>query len=160
MHYLVLMGWNELGALGDHMLRQYAIAGGAVCYAVNAIVTKKLTGVARLPMMAALMLVATAQLLPFALWLESPWAASPSMVSSMAVLALAIGPTALATLIILNIIDRSGASFLSQINFIVPLFGVFMAWLILDEVLPASAWIALCIILVGISLSRLGNETR
>lgn len=157
---VVLMGWDQLGGLGDNMIRQYAIAIAAVCYAINSIITKQLTGVARLPMMTALMLAATFMLLPFALVLESPWTQTPSASAIGAVVTLAIGPTALATLIILNIIDRSGATFLSQINFIVPLAGVFMAWLFLDEVLPTSAWIALCIILVGIGLSRLGNDKR
>jgi len=80
--------------------------------------------------------------------------------SMAAIVVLAIGPTALATLIILNIIDRSGASFLSQINFMVPLSGVFLAWLFLDEILPTNAWVALFIILTGIALSRLGNDKR
>lgn len=157
---VVLMGWDQLGSLGDNMVRQYAIAVAAICYAINAILTKKLTGIARLPMMTALMLVATLMLIPFALILEIPLERTPDIVSIGAVVALAIGPTALATLIILNIIDRSGASFLSQINFMVPLSGIFLAWLFLDEVLPASAWIALCIILAGIALSRLGNRQR
>lgn len=157
---VILMGWDQLGGLGDNMIRQYAIALGAVCYAINAILTKQLTGIARLPMMTALLLVATCMLLPFALLLESPWTQTPTSTALGAIVALAIGPTALATLIILNIIDRSGASFLSQINFIVPLAGIFLAWLFLGEVLPTSAWIALSIILVGIALSRLGNDKR
>ena len=157
---VVLMGWDELGELGDNMLRQYAIAAAAGCYAVNAILTKRLTRVQRLPVMTALMLVAATMLVPFALLLESPWTLSPNIDAVASVVALAIGPTALATLIILNIIDRSGASFLSQINFMVPLSGVFLAWLFLDEVLPTNAWVALFIILTGIALSRQGNDKR
>lgn len=154
----VLMGWEQLGQLGDSMLRQYAIAFAALCYAVNAIVTKHLTDVPRLPMMCALMLVATCLLLPFALWLEPPWHASPTTSALAAIVALAVGPTALATLIILTIIDRQGASFLSQINFLVPLSGVMMARIFLSESLPPSAWIALGVIMFGIGLSRLGNK--
>lgn len=157
---VVLMGWDELGELGDNVLRQYAIAAAAGCYAVNAILTKRLTRVQRLPVMTALMLVAATMLVPFALLLESPWTLSPNIDAVASVVALAIGPTALATLIILNIIDRSGASFLSQINFMVPLSGVFLAWLFLDEVLPTNAWVALFIILTGIALSRQGNDKR
>jgi len=156
---VVLMGWDQLGQLGDSMLRQYSIALATLCYAVNAIITKHLTEVPRLPMMCALMLVATALLLPFSLWLEQPWNTALEFKSTAAIVALALGPTALATLIILTIIDRQGASFLSQINFLVPLSGVLMARLFLDEMLPTSGWVALFIILVGISLSRLGNDS-
>jgi len=157
---VVLMGWDQLGKLGESMLRQYAIALAALCYAINAIITKHLTEVPRLPMMCALMLVGTGLLLPFTLWIEQPWNATLEVKSTAAIIALALGPTALATLIILNIIDRQGASFLSQINFLVPLSGVLMARLFLDETLPTSAWVALFIIMVGIGLSRLGNDAR
>lgn len=155
---VVLMGWDQLGQLGDSMLRQYAIALAAFCYAVNAIVTKHLTDIPRLSMMYALMLAATCTLLPFALWLEQPWNATPTAAAIGSIVALALGSTALATLLILNIIDRQGASFLSQINFLVPLAGVLMARIFLSESLPVSAWLALFIILAGITLARIGNR--
>ncbi|MBX2823464.1 MAG: DMT family transporter, partial [Gammaproteobacteria bacterium] len=155
---VVLMGWDKLGELGDQMLRQYAIAGAALCYSVNALLTKKLTQVARLPMMAALMLASSILLLPFSLVLERPWELPLAANSMTAVLILAVGPTAVATLMILMLVDRQGASFLSQINFMVPLFGVAFAWIFLGERLPVNAWAALVIILLGILLSRLGNR--
>lgn len=156
---VVLMGWEQLGPLGDSMLRQYAIALAALCYAINAIITKHLTAIPRLPMICALMLVATALLLPFALWIDQPWNTTLELNATAAIIVLALGPTALATLIILNIINRQGASFLSQINFLVPLSGVLMARVFLNETLPTSAWVALFIIMVGIGLSRLGNNS-
>jgi drug/metabolite transporter (DMT)-like permease len=74
------------------------------------------------------------------------------------VVALALGPTALATWLILVIIDRQGASFLSQINFMVPLFGVFFSAIFLSEVLSLNAWLALGIILIALWLSRTGSR--
>jgi len=82
------------------------------------------------------------------------------MSSILAVLALAIGPTAIATWLILVIIARQGASFLSQINFMVPLFGVCFGVVFLSERLPANAWIALAIILVGIALAKYGSRSQ
>lgn len=157
---IVLIGWDRVGQLGDDLVRQYAIAAGALCYSVNAIVTKKLTAIPRLSMIFALLLSASLMLLPFALFIEQPWDASPNTNSLMALVALAIGPTAIATLMILVIIDRRGASFLSQINFLVPLSGILLANVFLDEILPARAWLALFIIMMGIALSRLGNRVR
>jgi len=40
---VVLMGWGALSALGTHTLSQLAILGGALCYCVNAIITRQLT---------------------------------------------------------------------------------------------------------------------
>jgi len=157
---VVLMGWDQLGQLGGDMLRQYAIAVAALCYAVNAILTKHLTGIPRKSMICALMIVSACLLLPFSLWLEQPWNATPSAGAIASIVGLALGSTALATLLILNIIDRQGASFLSQINFLVPLAGVALARIFLGELLPPSAWLALGIILLGVALSRLGNRGR
>lgn len=155
---VVLIGWDQLGQLGDNMLRQYAIAGAALCYAVNAIITKQLIAIPRLSMIFALLLSASFMLLPFSLFIDQPWQSNPSFNSLLAIVGLALGPTAVATLMILVIIDRRGASFLSQINFLVPLCGILLARVFLNESLPANAWIALFIIMGGIALSRLGNR--
>jgi len=155
---VVLMGWDKLGNLGEQMLRQYAIAAAALCYAVSALLTKRLTQVPRLSMMTALMLVSSIILLPVSLWLEQPWQLDADLPALLSIVFLAVGPTAVATWLVLVLIDHRGASYLSQINFMVPLFGVAFAWIFLHERMPASAWMALVIILLGIFLSRLGTE--
>ena len=154
---VVLMGWSALNALGDDLLRQAAILLAAICYAINAIITRKLTRLPRWSTMTALMLAGCIWLLPVSLLVDSPWQVRPSMISSLSLLALAIGPTAIATVMILRIIDRQGASFLSQINFLVPIVGMVFGVLMLNERFPANAYIALLIILAGIGISRLSG---
>ena len=153
----VLMGWSALSQLGNESLSQLAILGGAVCYAVNALITRKLTHLSKWPMSAGLLVAASILTVPLALVFEAPWQLAPSASSLLAVLALAAGPTALATAMILAIIGRQGASFLSQINFMVPLFGVFFGVVFLHERLPANAWAALAVILSGVALARRGR---
>lgn len=157
---IVLMGWSALNSLGDDLLRQSAILAAAVCYAINAIITRKLTKLPRWSAMTALMIAGCLWLVPVSVWLESPWQVSPSMASIWAMIALAIGPTAIATVMILRIIDRQGASFLSQINFLVPIVGMVFGVLMLNERFPANAYVALFVILLGIGLSRMGGRRR
>ena len=155
---VVLMGWAALSQLGGQSMSQLAILMGAMCYAVNALITRKLTGLKKWPMSAGLLLAATVLTIPMALIVDKPWQIVPDASSIWAVVALAIGPTALATWLILVIIGRQGASFLSQINFIVPVFGVLFGVLFLHERLPANAWLALGIILFGVALARQGGR--
>ena len=155
---MVLMGWNNLSQLGDQTLRQLAILAGALCYAVNAIITKKITHLPKWSAMTALMFASSIMMVPVSLAFEQPWTFQPSADALLALLALAIGPTAMATVLILIIIERQGASFLSQINFMVPVFGMFFGVVFLSEILPANAYIALVIILSGIALSRYGSS--
>lgn len=154
---VVLMGWSALNALGDDLLRQGAILLAAICYAINAIITRKLAQLPRWSTMTALMLAGSIWLVPVSVILESPWLVRPSVASGLSMLALAIGPTAIATVMILRIIDRQGASFLSQINFLVPIVGMVFGVIMLNERLPANAYVALLIILAGIGISRLSG---
>lgn len=155
---IVLMGWQALSQLGRETLPQLAILLGAMCYAINALITRKLTHLSKWPMSAGLLLAAFSLTLPLAVWMDSPWQLSPSLISVVAVLALAAGPTALATWLILLIIGRRGASFLSQINFMVPVFGIAFGTLFLSERLPGNAWIALVVILLGVAIARRGSS--
>lgn len=155
---VVLMGFDSLSDLGGETLRQLAILLAAVCYALNAIVTRKLTSLPKYSMATALMIAACVLIVPFSLALDQPLSLSPGVSSFMAILALAIGPTAIATMLILIIIDRSGATFLSQINFMVPLFGVAFGTVLLHEKLSANAYWALAIIILALAISRYGQR--
>ena len=155
---VVLMGFDSLSDLGDETLRQLAILLAAFCYALNAIVTRKLTSIPKYSMTSALMIAACVLIVPFSLVLDQPLSLSPTASSLMAILALAIGPTAIATMLILIIIDRSGATFLSQINFMVPLLGVVFGAVLLQEKLSANAYWALVIIILALAMSRYGQR--
>lgn len=155
---VVLMGWSSLSHLGDNLFRQAAIVCAAICYAINAIITRKLTRLPRWSAISALMLAGSLWLVPVSLMIDKPWAIRPSLESGLSVLGLAIGPTAIATVMILHIIGRQGASFLSQINFLVPIAGMFFGVIVLDESVSANAYVALAIILAGIGLARAGRR--
>jgi drug/metabolite transporter (DMT)-like permease len=155
---IVLMGWSALNAIGDDLVRQTAILLAAICYAINAIVTRKLTRLPRWSAMSALMFTGCLWLVPVSLMVDSPWQIRPSLPSGLSLLFLAIGPTAIATVMILRIVDRQGASFLSQINFLVPIVGMVFGVLMLNESFPANAYVALLIILAGIGISRLSGR--
>ena len=157
---VVLIGPSALMGVGNDLVHQFAILAAAVSYAVNAIITRKLVVLPKVPMIVALILSATVILAPFCLIIDHPWTLQYSTRATLSILALAAAPTAFATWMILVIIDRQGASFLSQINFMVPLFGVFFAAIFLNETLSANAWAALAIILVALGLSRQGSRGK
>ncbi len=152
---MVLIGFDELTSLGDNTIRQLAIAGAAVCYGVNAIITKQLVGSPRRAMAASLMLVSLVMVAPFAIIIDQPWTVSPSLEAVAAIVMLGVFPSALGTIMLFAIVARQGASFLSQINFLVPVFGVLWAFIFLSERLSFNAILALAIILAGVALARI-----
>jgi len=157
---VVLIGFDKLGSLGDDAIRQYAITAAAICYAINVIITKKLVGMPRRAMAAALVGVSALIMIPVSLFLDDPLRLTPSANALTSLVLLAIFPTAIGTLLIFAIIKRRGASFFSQINFMIPVAGVLWGIILLSESLPARAWVALSIILAGVALARIQPKSR
>lgn len=151
---VVLMGFDSLLNLGGNTIKELAVVLAALCYAVNALITRKLTDVDVRSLLTALMLLSVLMVLPFALLSATALPAAQGHGGYLAVLALGIGPTAIASYLLLLIISRQGASFLSQINFLLPLTGTAFGIIFLREHLPPDAWLALLLILGGIMLAR------
>lgn len=155
-----LMGWGHISTMGGHLWRELAIVMAALCYSVNAIVTRSLVDFPKRALLAAMMTASLAMVLPLALIFEAPWSLNPSPTALFTVLASGVGPTALATLMLIVIVARQGASFLSQINFLIPLFGAGLGVLFLNEQIAANAWLALALILSGIAMVRFGSAAK
>ncbi|MGH6925245.1 MAG: DMT family transporter [Propylenella sp.] len=151
---VILIGPQKLAALGDDAVRQIAVVAASFCYAVNAIVTKRIARQDPYAVSAAIMITSAALLLPASIAHDAPWTLAPTGTAWFALLMLGVFPTALASLAMLALLRRQGAGFFAQINFLVPLFGVFWGFAVLSERPPASALTALAVILAGIAISR------
>lgn len=154
---IVLIGPQKLLHLGEDTLRQLAVAAAAACYGVNAVLTKSLTGHPRRALTAALMLASTVMIVPVSLWFDRAWTLEASGVSLLAIAVLGLAHTAYGTLLMFKIIDRQGASFFSQINFLIPVLGLLWGMLILAERPPANGYAALALILLGVAVAREGR---
>ncbi len=152
---IILVGPAVLGRLGDDGVRQIAILGAAVSYGINAIITKGLLNQPRRAAGAGLLLAGALWLVPLAVLLESNFVITPHASSVGAIIMLAVLSTAVAALLMFELIERQGAAFFSQINLLVPLAGVFWAFVILNEALEPRAAIALIVILSGVAFSRI-----
>lgn len=151
----VLIGIEKLATLGEETIRQYAIMAAACCYAIHAIISKGLTKYPRMAVSVGVMLASAVVVLPFSLFFDRPWELSPSTDAIGSLVLLGLFPTAIGTLMLFAIVERQGAGFLSQINFLVPVFGVLWALLFLGEVLPPNALFALLFILAGVAIARI-----
>jgi len=139
---IILIGPQKLMHLGEDTLRQLAVASAAVCYGANAVISKSLVGQPRRAITAALMLSSTVMILPVSLWFDQIWTLEVSAASLLAIVLLGLLHTAYGTLLMFTIIDRQGASFFSQINFLIPVFGLIWGMLILAERPPVNGYAA------------------
>jgi drug/metabolite transporter (DMT)-like permease len=154
---IVLIGPAKLSQLGDDTVRQLAVAAASVCYAINALFLRRIKGVPAYALAASVMIASIPMVVPMAFLMENPLRLEPSGASLMAAVVLGLFQTALATLMMLALIQRQGATFFSQINFLVPLIGVIYGVVFLAERPHPSAFAALALILIGIYIVRTGG---
>ena len=155
---LVLIGpeaLRELGGSPSELVRQGAVLAGALCYAANSILVRRLPETSALVASACVLAMASLVMLPAAL-LFGPGATTPPSAASLAAVAwLGIVPTALATIVYFRVIASAGPTFLSLVNYLVPLVALVAGYLAHAERPSWNALVALTLVLSGIALAQL-----
>lgn len=155
---MVLIGPEVLAGLGSGgsiaLLAQGACLLTAFGYASGGIVSKRAPQMGLIRFAAATLLLAALQSVPLALIVEEPFAGMPELAPSLALLYLGLLPTALAMVLLLAVIERTGPGFLSLVNYQVPVWAVLFGWAFLGENVPGRLWVALALILTGLAVSQ------
>ena len=131
-----------------------AVVLAGCCYSLASILIRQLGSVPSLALAAGTLVSAGVIMLPVLLWLDPPWQQSYNLGSASALLFLAIGPTAIAYVLRAQIVRHNGAVFMSNVGYLIPLFAVFWAWLLLGERPSVTMFIALILILGGVALGQ------
>ncbi|MHA1527470.1 MAG: DMT family transporter, partial [Alphaproteobacteria bacterium] len=158
----VLIGPDAFLALGTGgsvaVLAQAGCFLAALGYASGSIVAKLAPQLGPLRFGAASLILAALISMPLALALENPLNVAPSPAGLAAVLYLGLVPTALATVMLLSVIGTAGPSFLSLVNYQVPLWAVVFGVTFLGETPSPRLGIALVMMLLALTVaqSRLG----
>lgn len=151
---IVLMGPTAMTGLGNQALAELAVLGGALCYAGNSVLARRTVSGDFLIASTAVLIVASAVMLPLALVFDQPWRASPSVGSLSAVIWLGVGPTALATILYFQLIAAAGPTFMAMVNYLSPVVALFAGVFLMGENPGATAFSGLSLILLGIAISR------
>ncbi len=158
---VVLIGPDALQARGgdlENIARLVCLAAGS-CYSIGAIIARLCPEVDRRAFSAAVLVAGAAMITPVALWQEG-WPTFPSTTPLMALLFLGLIPTALAQVLVVNLIRDAGPTFTSLVNYQVPVWSVILGVAFLGETLPPSLFYAMALILVGVAISQAGALKR
>jgi len=145
---------------------QLAVLGAAVCYGVAAIIARR--GPVLNPVVTAGWVLAIAGLVAGGFLLAAALRAGGAAVvhdtigvgPALALLALGALSTALATVVYFSLVARAGPTFLSLINYMIPVWAVVLGALALGERLPTRAFAALGLVLAGVVLARWQFSSR
>lgn len=160
---LVLIGPDARAAMIGReasFIAQLAVLGAAVCYGVAAIIARR--GPVLNPVVTSGAVLSIAGivvglfLLAATLRGGTPAAAHAAigLAPACALLALGALSTGLATVVYFSLVARAGPTFLSLINYLIPVWAVVLGTLALGERLPTRAFAALGLILGGVVLAR------
>ncbi len=158
---VVLIGPNALLRSGAELesLARLACLGAAMCYAIGSIITRLAPPTPQLTFSATALLLASLIMLPLALLIEGA-PQTPELRPLLAVIYLGLVPTAVATVILVRIINQAGPSFLSLVNYQVPVWAALMGVVFLSETLPGRFIGALALILAGLAISQARRQKR
>jgi len=157
----VLMLPDLRAGLHTNLLGQLAIVAASVSYAWAAIFARKrlrdepalINTLGQLTMGALLTL-------PLSLILERPFHLSPSAPALWSWLGLILLGTVIAYLIYYALIERTSATFTSMVTYVIPVNGLLMGALVLDERLTPVVLLSLALILSGVVLVRISQKKQ
>ncbi len=147
---------QALQGVEGQFLPMLAVLGGAVCYAVSAILSRLRPSSDALHAAAATTVLAALMMLPVTPLPDAGF--DPRAIPSSAWLAVgALGAfsTALAAVVYFRLIESAGPAFVSLLNYLIPLWALGLGVLFLGEQPQTHHLYALVLILGGIVISRL-----
>ena len=97
-------------------------------------------------------------LLPLSLFFETPWHSSPSLASTISLLYLGVVATGVAWLIRFRILTVNGLVFQTQVAYLIPIFGIFFGYFLMDETITWKVLVSLIVIFLGIYIVKKNNK--
>ena len=151
---LILLGPAALEGLGSALTGQLLMIGGAACFAVSMIITRRAMGNVDPAVSAGWSLgLAAALLLPVSFAIGDPLGSKPTLVSGFGLLALSLFSTAANILLLFVLIKRTGPNFVAMNNYISPLVGVTWGAIFLAEPVTWPKIGATLVILAGVAVA-------
>jgi drug/metabolite transporter (DMT)-like permease len=151
----VLVGDDVLDQRVDAIYGQIAVFLATMGYISSGILIRKISHVHTIMCSTSMLLFATLFLFPF---ISLPNDLHVSQKSAVAVVFLAIIPTAFASLVRVKLVKSVGIQFMSQVAYIIPMFAIFWAWVFFREIPNSNTLLALGLIVLGLFIRRVKHR--
>ena len=129
-------------------------------YVVGGVLTLKISNKSNENVTTSILIWATIFLLPLALFFEKPWNLSPRLDSTISLIYLGIFATGIAWLLRFHILKNNGLVFQAQVAYLIPIFGVILGFLFLQEEITSKVIISLIAIIIGIYIVKKGSKIK
>lgn len=154
---MILVFWELLESGTGNLPGQLAVMAAGCSYAISSVVSRRLTHLPMISTSAVTMASACLYMIPLAFMLENPLPADVETAFVIALIYLGVVATAFGFTLRFFIIRANGAVFMSQVGYLVPLFGVIWSGLYFADAINLQTLISLGMILLGIAVTRKGS---
>ena len=131
---------------------------GSTFYSIGGILTLRLRNKGNENVTTSTTIWSIIFLLPLSFVLETPWNSIPTIESTLSLLYLGVIATGLAWLIRFRILTVNGLVFQTQVAYLIPIFGVFFGYFLMDEIITWRVLLSLIIIIFGIYIVKENNK--
>ena len=133
---------------------------GSTCYVIGGVLTLKISKKKNENVTASILIWGSIIVFPISMLFEQPWNLSPSVDSMIALLYLGVFPTGVAWLLRFHILKNNGVIFQSQVAFLIPIFGVILGYIFLNELITSKVIVSLLLVILGIYLVKTSNKIK
>ena len=150
---ILILGPSILGSQNS-LIGCLLVLSAAILYATNTIIARRLPTYSSAVVSTGVTICAAA--ISLMIWpsvLDIDWDLVPTL-ALVTIIWLGVFPTGVAAIIFFVLIRRAGPTFLSNINYLIPLVAYFTGALVLGELVVWHDMLALVAILFGIAVSR------
>ena len=155
---IVLLFFDKVIINSENYLYALITILGSTFYCIGGLLTLKLKDKKNENVTTSTTLLSVIFLLPFSLVIETPWNSSPTLASTISLLYLGVVATGFAWLIRFRILTVNGLVFQTQVAYLIPIFGIFFGYFLMDEIITWRVLVSLVIILTGIYIFKKNNK--
>ena len=133
---------------------------GSTFYVVGGVLTLRISNKRNENVTASILIWGSIIVLPVAMYFDQPWNLSPRLDSMIALLYLGVFPTGVAWLLRFNILKINVLIFQSQVAYLIPIFGVILGFIFLNELITSKVIVSLSLVILGIYLVQRSNKIK
>ena len=138
----------------NNIISALLILGGSTFYVIGGLLTLKVSNKKNENVTASILIWATIFLLPITAYTEQPWNLNPRLDSTISLIYLGIFSTGLAWLMRFRILKNNGLVFQAQVAYLIPIFGIILGYIFLNEIITSKVIVAVAAVVLGIYFVR------
>jgi len=144
----------------NNIFSAFLILFGSCFYVIGGLLTLKISNKENENVTASILIWGALVLFPISFIIEQPWNLSPRLDSTVSLIYLGIFSTGIAWLLRFYILKHNGLVFQAQVAYLIPIFGIILGFLILNEAITPKAIISLIAVIFGIYIVKKGSKTK